>query len=108
MATPIFVTIPHSLGQAEARRRLTDGFAQMRQQMTGGLITLVSMQERWEGDRLHFQGGALGQTIRGRLDVLPESVQIQIDLPEILATIASSIATRLKGATQLLLTDRRE
>jgi hypothetical protein len=45
----------------------------------------------------------LGQTIKGRLDVGPESVNIQIDLPAILAAIAEKISGRLQQSTQKLL-----
>ena len=84
MARPITINIPHSLGKEEARRRIDQGFATIEQQMTGGLMKMVSFQHRWEADRLYFQGGTLGQVISGRLDVLADSVQMQIDLPDLL------------------------
>jgi putative polyhydroxyalkanoate system protein len=101
MARPVTVNIPHSLGKDEARRRIEDGFGRMRQQMTGGM--LLSFQERWVGDRLEFEASGLGQKLTGRLDVLPESVQIQLDLPEILAALAERITGRLKQEGQKLL-----
>jgi Putative polyhydroxyalkanoic acid system protein (PHA_gran_rgn) len=103
VARPITVNLPHNLGKAEARRRIEAGFGNMRQQLTGGLGGMVSFQERWEGDRLHFEGSGLGQKLTGRLDVLADSVQIQIDLPEILAAIADRIAGALKKEGQKLL-----
>jgi hypothetical protein len=71
--------------------------------MTGGILGMLTFQERWEGDRLHFEGGALGQTISGRLDVAADAVTIHLDLPEMLAAIAESIKVRLKAAGQRLL-----
>lgn len=59
-----------------------------------------------KGDRLHFEGGALGQRISGRLDVLADSVQIQVDLPELLAAIADRIVGKLKQGTQKLLGEK--
>jgi putative polyhydroxyalkanoic acid system protein len=103
MSAPITVSIPHQLGKEEARRRIAEGFGKLRQQMTGGLLGLVSFQERWEGDRLHFEGGGLGQKISGRIDVLPATVQIQLDLPPILAALADRIAGRVKNEGQKLL-----
>ena len=106
MSRPVTVTIPHSLGKDEARRRIETGFGQMRQQMTSGMGAMGSMlsfQERWEGDRLHFEGGGLGQKMTGRLDVRPDAVEIQLDLPEILAAIAEKITGRLKTEGQKLL-----
>jgi hypothetical protein len=96
MATPVTVTIPHHLGKAEALRRIEQGFGTIQQSMTGGLMGMLSFQKRWENDRLLFEGGALGQKISGSLDVMDHSVRIQIDLPDLLA----SMADRMKGALQ--------
>ena len=103
MARPVSVTIPHNLGKDEARRRIEEGFGRMRQQMTGGMGAMLSFQDRWEGDRLHFEGSGLGQKMTGRLDVRADAVDIQIDLPEILAAIADKITGRLKTEGQKLL-----
>jgi hypothetical protein len=102
----VTVNIPHSLGKDEARRRIEEGFGRMRQQMTGGFGALVAVNERWEGDRLHFEGGGMGQKLTGRLDVLADSVRLEVDLPEILAAIADKIAGRLKTEGQKLLEKR--
>jgi len=103
MGKPVTVNIPHSLGKEEARRRVEEGFGRMRQQMTGGFGAVVTFQERWEGDRLHFEGGGLGQKLTGRLDVFADSVQLQLDLPEILAALAEHIKGRLRTEGQKLL-----
>jgi hypothetical protein len=103
MARPVSVSIPHALGKDEARRRIEQGFGRMRQQMAGGMGAMLSFQERWEGDRLHFEGGGLGQKMTGRLDVKPDSVDIELDLPEILAAIADRIAGKLRSEGQKLL-----
>ncbi len=103
MGRPVTVNLPHSLGKDEARRRIESGFGTMRQQMTGGMGSMLSFQERWEGDQLQFEGGALGQKIRGRLDVLADAVRIELDLPEMLAMIADRITGTLKREGQKLL-----
>jgi hypothetical protein len=103
MANSITVRIPHSLGQQEARRRIEEGFGRMRTQMTGGMGAMLTFQERWEGDRLHFEASGLGQKLTGRLDVAADVVQIELDLPEFLAAIASRISERLKTEGQKLL-----
>jgi putative polyhydroxyalkanoate system protein len=103
MQKTITVNIPHNLGKDEARRRLESGFANMRQQLTGGMGGVLSLQERWEGDRLHFDGGGLGQKLSGRLDVLADSVKIELDLPTMLAMIADRISGALQKEGQKLL-----
>ena len=104
MSRPITVNIPHKLGKAEARRRIEKGFGNMRVQMTGGVTGLMlSFDERWEDDRLCFEGGTFGQTIHGHLDVFEELVTVEVVLPNILATIADTIMGRVKKEGQLLL-----
>ena len=103
MAKPVIVNIPHDLGRDEARRRLENGFGRIRDQI-GALG--VSVQERWEGDRLHFGGGRFGQKIAGRIDILPDSVRVEVDLPWILASIAEKVQGRLQKEGQLLLGKR--
>ncbi|MBL9124139.1 MAG: polyhydroxyalkanoic acid system family protein [Planctomycetaceae bacterium] len=107
MARTLSVNVPHALGRADARRRVAEGFSNVRQQLTGGMWQLVSFQEHWEGDRLHFAGGGLGQSIRGRLDVGDDAVQIEIELPLLLSAIADRVAGELRTATGALLEDRR-
>src|SRR5687768_3085563 len=103
MARPVTVNIPHNLGKDEARRRIDEGFGKMRQQLVGGMGAMLSFQDRWEGDVLHFEGGGLGQKLTGRLELLPDSVRVELDLPEILAAIADKIAGRLRSEGQKLL-----
>ena len=106
MARPVTVTIPHALGKDEARRRIEQGFGQMRQQMSsslGAMGSMLTFQERWEGDRLNFEGSGMGQKMTGRLDVRPDAVDIQLDLPEILAALAEKITGKLKTESQKLL-----
>jgi hypothetical protein len=103
MARPVTVSIPHSLGQAEARRRIDEGFGLIQKQLSGGMLGLMSFERRWEADRMHFEGGGLGQKISGRFEILADSVQIQIDLPDLLATVAEKIAGTLRTTTQKLL-----
>jgi hypothetical protein len=99
----VTVNIPHALGKEEARRRIDEGFGRMRQQMTAGLGGMLAFQERWEGDRLHFEGRGLGQTLTGRLDVRADSVEIQLDLPEMLAAIADLITGKIRQEGRKLL-----
>ena len=103
MSRPIAVTLPHQLGRAEARRRIEQGFAQLARQLTGGVGAMLAYHERWEGDRLHFEAGALGQKMTGRLEVLDDSVRVEVDLPAILAALAERIVDRLKHEGQKLL-----
>lgn len=107
MSRPVSVTIPHALGKDEARRRIEAGFGQMRQQMLNGAVgfmaKMFTLTDRWEGDQLQFEGSGMGQRMTGRLDVRDDAVQIQIDLPDMLASIAEKITGKLKEEGQKLL-----
>ncbi|MCE9607496.1 MAG: polyhydroxyalkanoic acid system family protein [Planctomycetia bacterium] len=103
MTRPITVNVPHSLGKEQARQQIALGFAGISKQLTGGMLGMLSFQERWEEDRLHFEGGGLGQKISGRLDVTADAVHIQVDLPDLLAVIADRIVGTLKQQTQKVL-----
>ena len=106
MSRPVTVSIPHKLGRDEARRRLEEGFGRLQRQMTEGMGGMLACRERWEGDRLHFEAGVLGQKMTGRLDVSEDSVRIEVDLSAILATLAERIAGKLKDEGQKLLEQR--
>jgi putative polyhydroxyalkanoate system protein len=106
MARSVTVNIPHSLGKEEAKRRIEAGFGKMQQQMVGGIGALMSCQQRWEGDRLHFEAAGMGQKATGRLDVLDDTVRIELDLPEMLAALADKITGRLKTEGQKLLENK--
>lgn len=103
MGRPVSVNLPHRLGRDEARRRIAEGFGNVQRQLAAGPLAAVAFQQQWEGDRLTFTGGALGQKITGRVDVRDDAVQIEVDLPEILAALAERVAGKLKGETQKLL-----
>ena len=103
MATPITISIPHQLGRAEARRRIEAGFTKIIGQVPGigGAST-----ERWDGDRLTFNFAAMGQTVAGVIEVLDASVTMEIELPGVLAVLASGLKGRLQKVGQLLLTKK--
>jgi hypothetical protein len=103
MATPITVDIPHQLGRVEARRRIDAGFASLFRHLPGGGDT---RSERWDGDRLTFSVGAMGQTIAGVVEVKDAVVTMQIELPGVLAVIANGLKGHLQRAGQLLLTKK--
>jgi Putative polyhydroxyalkanoic acid system protein (PHA_gran_rgn) len=105
VASPVTINIPHALGKDEARRRIAAGFGRVREQIPGS--GMIAFSDRWDADRLHFEGSALGQKITGRVDVGVDAVQMQLDLPEFLAAIASRIVPKLQDEARKLL-ERKE
>lgn len=94
MARTITATIPHTLGVTEARRRLADGFGQVRERLAATASSAVSFEEKWVEDCLLFEGRLMGQSLRGRLLVLSDKVHVELDLPWLL----SLFADKLQGA----------
>ena len=102
MPRPVTIRIPHELGKAEARRRIEEGFGSIEEQLNSTAVKMT-FTEHWEGDRLYFTGRTLGQTVRGHLDVLADSVLVEVLLPRLLATLAETVKGRLKAqGTRLL------
>ncbi|KQT45157.1 hypothetical protein ASG43_12755 [Aureimonas sp. Leaf454] len=100
MAETIKIDIPHKLTRDAARVRLQESFAKMRDKAVGGM---VKFEDVWTGDRLDFRARMLGQSVVGRLDVLDDSVHVELDLPGFLAAIANKVKGRLAREGQVLL-----
>jgi len=100
MAETVSVTIPHRLTKDEARRRLEEGFERVTHQMTG---RAASVHQQWDGDRMNFSAGLVGQSITGRIVVRDHEVDLDIDLPWLLASVANVFKGRLARETTLLL-----
>ena len=99
---PVTIDIPHSLGEAEARRRLEDGFDKIVSQFGES----AKLTRQWSGDRMGFSATVLGQTISGHLDVLADAVRMEINLPNVLAMMAGKIRGKVQKQGQLLLENK--
>ena len=100
MSKPVIVSIPHRLGREEAVRRIRGGFECARSQFAG--ILNIS-QHAWSGDRLTFQASAFSQRAAGTIDVLDDSVRIEVTLPWLLASIAEKLAPAIRRESVLML-----
>jgi nitric oxide reductase large subunit len=99
MPEPVIVDIPHKLGKEGARARLASGVGKIGSMIPGG----GAVQERWDGDSLHFTVTAMGQTVTSRLDLHEAHVHAEVDLPPFLALFANKIREKLqKEAPKLL------
>ena len=103
MPKPLTIDIPHSLGAAEAKRRLEGGLASLGQQVPGGLS---DFHQSWSGDTLSFAASAAGQSISGTAQVLADAVRLEIVLPGLLNLIAGKLRGKIEQQGQLLLEKR--
>lgn len=99
MSKPLTVVIPHNLGQAEARKRLEDGFSKL----TGDLPGASDVTQTWNGDTLSFSAAAMGQTLSGVIDVLADKVVLEVTLPGFLGMLAGKIKSKVEERGRLLL-----
>lgn len=98
---PVTISIPHGLGRAEARRRLSEGLARMPVQ---GSVAID--QQVWVEDRMTFQVCAFGTAMPGLLEVGDETVRFEIELPGILRRFAEQLKPALLERARLLLDKR--
>jgi hypothetical protein len=91
---PITVTISHSLGRDEVRRRLDEGLGYIRAQLAS---FVSSINYGWTGYRLDFGLAAIGQSITGRIHVEDRLVCIELGLPPLLHLFTKPIIDRIRS-----------
>ncbi len=94
MAKSIVVTFPHDLSVAEAKRRLTEQVAVMKQNY---LDKIGTGEMTWVDDVAHLRVSAIGQTTTAEIDVKPAEIRVEVHLPWLLAALANKIEGVLKS-----------
>ena len=100
MSHPLLVSIPHTLGRLEARRRLDSGIGRLRPELN---VFLSGLDYHWKGDTLNFVASVIWQRITGRIEVLDVVVHVEIDLPWIMQLLRDTIAKQVRGRGVTLL-----
>jgi hypothetical protein len=97
---PITVTISHSLGRDEAKRRIENGLSKIRSDLAA---YVRSLDYSWDEYALGFRVSALMQTITGRIEVYDEFVRIELGLPPLLHLVAKRIVGQIESRGAALL-----
>ena len=100
MGKPVSVDVPHKLGAEEAERRCRNGFGMMQDKL-GDKLQAINVV--WGDRRADLTITAMGQTLRGVLEFLPEAVRVTIDLPWLLAAIGETLAGKIAKKTEEVL-----
>ena len=100
MSKPLVVSIPHQLGKVEAKRRLETGLHELKQRTDG---KIGSVEETWNGDHANFRVAILGQSASGKLDVMDDSVRLEIQLPWLLAMVVEKVKPLIEKQGHLML-----
>jgi hypothetical protein len=100
MSKPLVLSISHSLGKAEAVRRLKAGLAGV----SANFHHVLAVQEEvWTGDRLQFRVSALGQMASGTIDVADDHVRLEVALPWLLARLVEKLQPMIARQGTLML-----
>ena len=100
MSAPLVITISHTLGQAEAARRLKTGLDSVQRDF-GQVFRLEAQQ--WDGDKLNFRISAIGQVASGTIEVLPTEVRLELTLPWLLRKVVDRVLPRIRQQATILL-----
>jgi hypothetical protein len=95
MSKTIVISLPHNLTAAEAQRRIA---AQIDSLRNAYVDKLAHSEVTWTGDSADIRVIALMQQITAHIDVLPDSVRVDITLPWILAGVAGKVETLLTSS----------
>lgn len=101
MSRAVSITVSHELGREAAVARLRGGIDRIRDKL--GVVKMQLVEESWQGDTLSFGVAALGQTVRGRLDVEDRLVRIEVMLPWVLAVFAEKLKLGIEKQGRVLL-----
>ncbi len=95
------VALPHQLGREEVRRRLNDHSHEIAGMIPGGFATVDTA---WpDEDQMDLNVNALGQRVKGRVDIFEDQVVIELDLPAALGMARSAIEKAVRSNAQKML-----
>lgn len=102
MSKNISIEIPHHLSQEQAQARISSAIDKGIESYGN---KVGSVTHTWTGNTLSFSVKAMGQSLSGTADVLPQSVKINIDLPWSLAMFGGMLKNRVEQETRAALED---
>ena len=94
MSQPLTISVPHRLGRREAKLRLDSGMSRIQSELAA---FVGGFDYSWEDDRLNFCASAMWQTITGAIEVLDETVRIEIDLPWLMRLLGDTVTKQVRG-----------
>jgi len=96
------VTLPHSLGREEVRRRLKSRIGELGNHIPGGV---AQVDTSWSSeDRMNLNVGAMGQQVAATIDLEDDKVILDIALPCMLSFLEPAIKGAVENAGRKLLT----
>ena len=100
MAKTISVDVAHKLGIDEAMRRVRVGIGFMQEKFGD---KLSAFDVTWGEARADLSITAMGHTLHGAMEFLPEAVRVSLDLPWIFAALGEKIVGKMAHHTEEML-----
>ncbi len=97
------IDLPHSLGAAEAKRRIEGNTGALVSRMPPG----ATANPRWNGNRLDLDISALGQRVDAAIDVQEQVVRVEVALPRALGFLRPLVEAGVRRAGTEMLEDKR-
>lgn len=94
------LSVPHGLGQEEARNRIAGFLAESRAHLAGQVSHPV---ESWNGYANEFSFEAMGFSVSGKLDVQPARVLVELNLPWAAWPFKGRVENEILARARLLL-----
>jgi hypothetical protein len=99
-ANELALRIPHTLGSAEAKRRIAGAAAEVK---AGYWQYLAVSDFEWDGNLLNFRVIVLAQTIQGTIDVEEKFVELRSRLPFVIRALVKRFVPIVRDTGQRLL-----
>lgn len=88
------VHLPHTLGKEEVRRRMRERSHEIAGYFPAGMATIDTS---WpDEDQMDLRINAVGQRITGAIELYPDEVVIDLDLPPMLSFLRGTIERSVK------------
>ncbi|MGO8737476.1 polyhydroxyalkanoic acid system family protein [Rhodoblastus sp.] len=100
MGQIVSVDVKHRLGAEEAKRRVQAGIEAMKAKF-GEQLSFADVE--WQDTHADFTFNAMGHSLKGAFDFLPDCVRVFLDLPWILAIIAEKAKGLMAKKTEDML-----
>jgi hypothetical protein len=102
MAEPTVVDISHTLGRAEAKRRLAARIGDVPSMIPGGM---AEVKASWPSEyRMALEISAMAQRIAATIDIEDTRLRVTLELPAMLGFFAGAITSAVREhGTKLLL-----
>ena len=88
MSKSIVITLPHALAVEDAKRRIAERIDLLR---TSYIDKLAYSEVKWTDNKADLRVIALGQTVLGQIDILSDTIRIEVQLPWILAALSDKV-----------------